>query len=156
MAKLTEKPYPYLPPGQDWLDKHLADIVTTAHWDRYETTGVISLTEQEVLTAVTRREALTILMSKFLRLVEELDKKDTPLDKLPGISIGDMGGRYAALVILSFTRHSSDVSPTGYDYKTSAAIPKYKPLEPNKYPMDIQADSSYAPWPEAGWKDKTT
>lgn len=141
----------YLPAKVMWLEKTLADIQVMFDGISYEVTGIILVDPEAKLTEVTRREALTVLMTKFLRLVEELEKKEVLMDKLPEIVIGDVGGRYSAQVTLKLGHLSTEASLNGYGYKhlTPASMPKYKPMEPNKY---LAKEEVYTP--DKGWHTK--
>lgn len=145
LPPMKVKPY-YLPHGMDWLEKYLTDIQVKFDGISYEISGIILLAEGHKIQEVTRREALTILMTKFLRLVEELEKKNVLMDKLPEIVIGDVGGAYSAQVTLNLGHLSTGASQTGYEI---ASPKKYPPLKPNKY---LAKEEVYSP--DKGWHTK--
>lgn len=125
-------------PEKDWLWKHLEHLKSTTSSTTAgstEVTGIIRLTDQEKYQQATRREALTLVMTKFLNLVGDLEAHDVPLTRLPEIVIGEVKGYYSAQVTLTVTSPSTEHSKTDTGHK--------------QYPMTIE------PWEYQAYKDAT-
>lgn len=118
-------------PGWEVVEKYLADVQVTFGGISYEISGILLLENGEPQS--TTREALASLMTRFLRLTEELEKKDTVMDKLPEIVIGDVGGYYKAQVTLNLGHLSTGVSVKDSALKADLVYPKWTPMKPNTY-----------------------
>lgn len=92
-----------------WLSEHLDHIQeTTKPGHKREITGIIRVEPDKA--PGTAKEGMVYLMTKFLRLIDELDKHQVHRDRLPEVVIGQVGGGYQAQVTLTI-KTDTYVSP---------------------------------------------
>lgn len=127
--KLTEALAEY-----EWLDEHLDHLTfLTKPGHETEVTGVIKVAPDKA--PGTMKEGLTFLMTKFLRLVGELQSRPVALERLPEVVIGQVGGGYQAQVTLTIKTDTwqspyTEASALGYgkipDWKWESGTMKKK------------------------------
>ena len=86
----------------EWLEDHLDHLAFMSKVDGatgMEVTGIIRVDPDKA--PGTMKEGLTFLMTKFLRLVDELQSHLVALERLPEVVIGQVGGGYRAQVTLT-------------------------------------------------------